>query len=204
MGNKRYRRKFNLTLHHDLIDAPRRIRQPKIVFVNSMSDLFHEGVPDEFIGRVFETMADCPQHTFQILTKRSDRLRSLAAALDWPENVWIGVSVEDDSVLHRVRDLQAVRRAAVRFLSCEPLIGPIARLPLRLINWVIVGGESGPHSRTMQGDWARNILQQCRRSNVPFFFKQWGGPRKDLTGRELDGRTYDEMPQLVQVRCAIA
>lgn len=193
MGAARYRDGFSLTLHEDLIDAPRRWRQPRIVFVNSMSDLFHERVPLSFIQRVFQTMADCPQHTFQVLTKRSRRLREVAPLLTWSPNIWMGVSVEDSRVVGRIGDLREVP-AAVRFLSCEPLIGPLAALPLGGINWVIVGGESGPGARPMQEVWVRDIMHQCRRANVAFFFKQWGGARKDLTGRMLDGRTFDEMP----------
>jgi protein gp37 len=193
MGSARYRNGFRVTLHPDLLDLPRRWREPRLVFVNSMSDLFHEQVPKEFIQRVFATMRDCPQHTFQILTKRSARLREIAPNLDCPPNVWMGVSVEDARVVERIADLQAVP-AAVRFLSCEPLIGPLDNLPLTGIHWVIVGGESGPGARPMRIEWIRSILGQCRRAKVPFFFKQWGGVRKDLTGRELNGRTYDEMP----------
>lgn len=158
-----------------------------------MSDLFHRDVPLEFIQRVFETMRDCSQHTFQILTKRSERLAALAPEIDWPRNVWMGVSVEDSRVLSRVDDLRKVP-AAVRFLSCEPLIGSLAGIDLTDIHWVIVGGESGPNARLMKIEWVREIFRQCRKQNVPFFFKQWGGVRKDLTGRILGGRTYDEMP----------
>jgi protein gp37 len=145
---------------------------------------------------VFRTMQECPQHTFQVLTKRSQRLRVLGASLPWPKNVWMGVSVESNEVIHRVRDLAAVP-AHVRFLSCEPLIGPLSRLPLKDIHWVIVGGESGPGARPMNPEWVESIQQQCNRSKALFFFKQWGGVRKDMTGRELHGRTYDDMP-LVQ------
>jgi protein gp37 len=158
-----------------------------------MSDLFHEKVPFHFIARIFQTMKDCPQHTFQILTKRSARLRQIADKLPWPTNVWMGVSVEDHRVTHRILDLQKTP-AAVRFLSLEPLIGPLQNLPLDGIDWVIVGGESGPKSRPMHPAWVQSIFEQCRDASVPFFFKQWGGIRKDLTGRELHGRTYDEMP----------
>jgi protein gp37 len=203
MGNARYRNGFRVTLHEDLLTLPTRWREPRVIFVNSMSDLFHEHVPEDFIQRVFATMQACPQHTFQILTKRSARLRQLARELDWPRhscrgwpgNVWMGVSVEDARVLHRIHDLASVP-AVVRFLSCEPLIGPLDDLPLEGIHWVIVGGESGPGARPMKIEWIRGIFRQCRRSGVPFFFKQWGGVRKDLTGRKLNGRTYDEMPKL--------
>jgi protein gp37 len=160
-----------------------------------MSDLFHEKVPLEYIKKVFDTMVKCPQHTFQILTKRSQRLREVAAELSWSQNIWIGVSIEDERVLHRIVDLRAVP-AAVRFLSCEPLIGPLDNLPLEEIHWVIVGGESGPGARPMKREWVVSIHRQCRAAEVPFFFKQWGGVRKDLTGRELYGRTYDNMPPI--------
>jgi len=196
MGNERYQNGFRLTLHKDVVDLPRSWRSGRMIFVNSMSDLFHRDVPLEFIQRVFQTMRECPQHVFQILTKRSERLRKLATQIDWPANVWIGVSVENAAVLSRVDDLRVVP-AAVRFLSCEPLIGSLAGIDLRGIHWVIVGGESGPHARTMNIQWVREIFRECRKQKVPFFFKQWGGVRKDLTGRLLGGRTYDEMPERV-------
>ena len=193
MGSERYSNGFRLTLHPDLVDAPKAWKKPKLVFVNSMSDLFHLDVPREFIMRVFQTMVDCPQHTFQILTKRSDRVRELRGVLPWPSNVWMGVSVEDSRVVKRISDLQVVP-AQVRFLSCEPLIGPLEKLPLNGIHWVIVGGESGPGARKMRPEWVDSIHQQCQEQDVRFFFKQWGGVRKDITGRVLHGRTYDDMP----------
>lgn len=196
MENPRYRNGFRVTLHDDLVDLPKRWREPRLIFVNSMSDLFHEQVPLEFIQRLFTTMRDCPQHTFQILTKRSARLTTLAPKLEWPANVWMGVSVEDSRVVSRVDDLRRVP-AAVRFLSCEPLIGSLDRLDLTDIHWVIVGGESGPRARPMKIEWIREIFRACRKQKVPFFFKQWGGVRKDLTGRTLRGKTYDEMPKAV-------
>jgi protein gp37 len=195
MGAARYRNGFRVTLHEDLIELPRMWRQPRLVFVNSMSDLFQEQVPLAFIQRVFATMAACPQHTFQVLTKRSERLFALAANLPWPDNVWMGVSVESARVIERVRHLVRTP-AAVRFLSCEPLIGPLGALPLKGIHWVIVGGESGPRARPMKPEWVEAILLQCREAGVPFFFKQWGGVRKCRTGRLLHGRTYDEMPRI--------
>lgn len=197
MGSERYRNGFNVTLHPDLLDVPRRWRQARIVFVNSMSDLFHDDIPLAYIQRVFATMQDCPHHTFQVLTKRSERLAQLAPKLPWPRNVWMGVSVEDARVLHRVADLRSVP-AAVRFLSLEPLIGPLDELPLDAIHWVIVGGESGPKARPLRKEWVTSILRQCRAACVPFFFKQWGGVRKDLTGRALNGRIYNEMPGALQ------
>ena len=197
MGSDRYRNGFNVTLHPDLLDVPRRWRQARIVFVNSMSDLFHDDIPLAYIQRVFATMQDCPHHTFQVLTKRSERLAELAPLLPWPNNVWMGVSVEDARVIHRVADLQTVP-AAVRFLSLEPLIGPLDALPLEGIHWAIVGGESGPRARPLRKEWVTSIFRQCRAARVPFFFKQWGGVRKDLTGRELNGRIYNEMPGALQ------
>lgn len=199
MGNRRYVNGFRVTLHHDALDAPRRWRRPRVVFVNSMSDLFHEDVPEAFIAQVFETMAACPQHIFQVLTKRSRRLRELALRLSWTENIWMGVSVENAYAVNRIDDLRGVP-ASVRFLSCEPLLGPLPNLPLEGVSWVIVGGESGPGARAMQPEWVLSILEQCRENGVAFFFKQWGGVRKDLTGRRLNGRIYDEMPVKLSVR----
>jgi protein gp37 len=193
MGMERYRNNFRVTLHDDLLTAPLHWVKPKIVFVNSMSDLFHETVPLEFIARMFETMVNCPQHIFQVLTKRSERLQEVAHSLPWMPNIWMGVSVENEKVIHRVCHLTEVP-AHIRFLSCEPLIGPLNRLPLDKIHWVIVGGESGPGARPMKHEWVDSILAQCREHAVPFFFKQWGGVRKDRTGRLLHGQTYNEMP----------
>lgn len=193
MGAERYRDGFKLTLHDDLVTLPLQWKRPRLIFVNSMSDLFHQNVPVDFIQRVFNVMSRCPQHTFQVLTKRSERLLEIAPQLIWPPNVWMGVSVENADAAPRILDLQSVP-AAVRFLSIEPLIGPTGDLPLGGIHWVIVGGESGPGARPMQRDWVDSIHRQCVKANVAFFFKQWGGTRKDLTGRELHGRTYDEMP----------
>jgi protein gp37 len=193
MGNRRYRNGFRVTLHDDLVDLPKSWRISRMIFVNSMSDLFHKDVPLDFIQRVFATMRDCSQHTFQILTKRSDRLLNLAPKIDWPPNVWMGVSIEDSRVLYRIDDLRRVS-AAIRFLSCEPLIGSLAGIDLTDIHWVIVGGESGFGARPMKIEWVREIFRACRNHQVPFFFKQWGGVRKDLTGRLLRGGTYDEMP----------
>ncbi len=197
MGVERYRNGFSVTLQPDLLDVPFHWKEPRIVFVNSMSDLFHEKIPLTYIQQVFKTMEQCPQHTFQVLTKRSKRLREIAGNLPWPKNVWMGVSVEDDRVVHRVSDLRKIP-AAVRFLSCEPLIGPLDNLSLEGIHWVIVGGESGPGARPMEKQWVKSIFRQCRDAKVPFFFKQWGGIRKDLTGRILHGRTYDDMPAVSQ------
>lgn len=193
MKNPRYSNGFKLTLHEDLIDVPLRWKAPRIVFVNSMSDLFHDDVPLGFIQRIFETMNNCDRHTFQILTKRSERLRSISSRLDWTSNIWIGVSVETQREYHRIHDLQHVP-AKVRFLSCEPLIEEVENLPLEGIHWVIVGGESGPGARPMKKCWVQSIKKQSRNAGIAFFFKQWGGVHKHRSGRELDGRTYDEMP----------
>ncbi len=195
MRVQHYENGFDVALHEDALETPLKWKKPRVVFVNSMSDLFHEDVPAEFIRQVFETMTRCPQHIFQILTKRSQRLKALSSSLHWPVNVWMGVSVEDDRVLFRIEDLKHVP-AAVRFLSCEPLIGPLDELPLQGIHWVIVGGESGPGARPMKQEWVHSILNQCEAMDVPFFFKQWGGVRKQVTGRTLNGRTYDAMPIL--------
>jgi len=196
MGLDRYRNEFKVTLHPDLVDLPLSWKKPRMVFVNSMSDLFHESIPLEFIQRVFKTMERTPQHTYQILTKRSERLKELANFLDWPANIWMGVSVEDVRVLDRIHDL-AETPAKIKFLSCEPLIGPLDNLPLRNMDWVIVGGESGPKARIMKKDWVTSIFRQCRENDVAFFFKQWGGTRKSKTGRKLHGKTYDEFPVAV-------
>ncbi len=193
MGLERYRNGFEVTLHEDLLEAPLRWSGRKVIFVNSMSDLFHEKVPLAFIQRAFRTMERSPQHTFQVLTKRSRRLREVAGTVFWPANVWIGVSVEDRRVVSRIDDLRQVP-AHVRFLSCEPLLGPLDDLRLEGIHWVIVGGESGPGARPMEPQWVEAILRRCRESGVAFFFKQWGGVWKKRTGRLLHDRTYDEMP----------
>lgn len=203
MGQARYANGFRVTMHDDLVDLPLRWRRGRTIFVNSMSDLFQEEVPLTFIQRAFETMVACPQHTFQILTKRADRLRELAPHLPWPANVWMGVSVENQRVAHRVHDLAATP-AQVRFLSCEPLIGPLKALPLAGIHWMIVGGESGPKARPMKPEWVDDLLRQARVAKTAFFFKQWGGVRKDLTGRELRGRTYDEMPRVARREAVVA
>lgn len=203
MGSERYRNGFKVTLHPDLLDVPRKWRQPRVVFVNSMSDLFHEDIPDAYIARVFATMRECPRHTFQVLTKRGERLASLAHKLPWPSNVWMGVSVEDARVASRIDGLRAVP-AAIRFLSLEPLIGPLDNLVLQGIDWVIVGGESGPRARPMKREWVTSIFRQCRAARVAFFFKQWGGVRKDMTGRKLNGTFYNEMPRQRSVECMVA
>lgn len=199
MGLERYKNEFKVTLHQDLIELPLSWKKSRMVFVNSMSDLFHEDVPLEFIQRVFNTMEKTPQHIYQILTKRSERLREVASKLTWPDNVWMGVSVEDIRVIRRINDL-VTTPAKIKFLSCEPLIGPLDELPLGKIDWVIVGGESGPKARSMKKEWVTSIFRQCRENEVAFFFKQWGGTRKSRTGRTLHGKTYDEFPILASLR----
>lgn len=194
MGQPNYRNGFEVTLHPHLVDAPLRWRSPRLVFVNSMSDLFHEDIPIDFIREVFSTMERAHWHTFQILTKRSQRLRELASELQWPSNVWMGVSVEDMDASGRIDDLRTVN-AALRFLSLEPLVGPLRDLDLLGIHWVIVGGESGPGARPMEPAWVLDLRDQCRAVKVPFFFKQWGGVVKKRNGRRLDGRTWDELPR---------
>jgi len=193
MGQPRYADGFRPTLQEDLVELPLRWRKPRLIFVNSMSDLFHDAVSLEFIRRVFEVMAQAEQHKFQVLTKRADRLAAIGSRLPWPDNVWMGVSVETEAYIPRIARLRSVP-AAVRFLSLEPLLGPLDELPLDGIHWVIVGGESGPGARPMDERWVRSIREQCERRRVPFFFKQWGGVRKKRHGRVLDGRTWDAMP----------
>lgn len=183
---------FGVTTHEDTLTAPLRWRTPRLVFVNSMSDLFHARVPVEFIHRVFAVMAATPRHTYQVLTKRSTRLRRLAPTLHWPPNVWMGVSVEDQRQAHRVDDLRTTP-ATVRFLSCEPLLGPLS-LDLDGIRWVIAGGESGPHARPLHPDWLIQLRDDAISHHVPFFFKQWGGATPKAGGRVLDGRTWNQMP----------
>jgi len=193
MGNKRYTNGFAVTLHHDLIDIPLKWKKPRTIFVNSMSDLFHEKVPVAFIKAVFRTMEDANWHTFQILTKRSERLVELAPKLSWPSNVWMGVTVESEKYISRISDIAKVP-AAIKYLSIEPLLTAIPKLALNNIDWVIVGGESGPGSRVMEAEWVRSIRDQCQKAKVPFFFKQWGGVNKSKTGKILDGRIWQNYP----------
>lgn len=184
---------FGVAVHPDALGVPYGWRDGRTVFVNSMSDLFHEEVPLEYIRRVFEVMADTPRHTYQVLTKRSKRLAAVAEQLDWPPNVWMGVSVEDDRYSFRARHLAAIP-AAVRFLSVEPMLGPVPSLDLGSVEWVIVGGESGNQARPIHADWVLNVRDRCIDEGVAFFFKQWGGRTPKAGGRDLDGRTWDEMP----------
>lgn len=185
---------FAITTHPGTLGEPYSWRQPRVVFVNSMSDMFHARVPLGFIRDVFDVITDTPQHTYQVLTKRSTRLRRVADSLDWPPNLWMGVSVENSKALYRVDDLRPIP-ASVRFLSCEPLLGPLDEIDLEGIGWVIAGGESGPRYRPMEVTWARAIRDACGDAGVPFFFKQWGGRTPKALGRELDGRKWDQMPR---------
>ena len=193
MGLRQYQNGFKLTLQEDVVELPLRWKKPRIIFVNSMSDLFQEGIPLKFIQRVFTVMQESPQHQFQVLTKRPELALKYAGKLPWPPNVWLGTSVEDSRVAHRIAALRKVP-AHIRFLSVEQLLGPLPRLPLRDIDWVIVGGESGPKARPMDATWVKQIRDRCVARGVPFFFKQWGGKNKKKAGRTLDGRTWDQVP----------
>jgi protein gp37 len=193
MGQRNYRNGFRLTLQPHMLEVPLRWRKPQFIFVNSMSDLFHKDVPVEYVQQVFDVMRRAGWHTFQVLTKRAERLAELDAVLDWPVNVWMGVSIEGRKYTDRIDYLRHTG-AVTKFLSLEPLLGPLPDLNLSGIDWVIVGGESGPGARSIQRTWVRAIRAQCRRAKVAFFFKQWGGVNKKRAGRELDGRTWDEMP----------
>jgi protein gp37 len=194
MGQQKYKDGFNVVkTHDDALNIPYTWNKPKFVFVNSMSDLFHPEVPLEFIQKVFAVMNDTPQHTYQVLTKRSERLNEVHQLLNWTNNIWMGVSVENEKVIHRIDDLRNTN-AKTKFLSLEPLIGPLQNMNLENINWAIVGGESGRKARPINELWVWDIKQQCDEQGVAFFFKQWGGVNKKKSGRELGGRTYDEMP----------
>ena len=193
MGIEKYKDAFKLTMHKDALNVPYTWKKQRIVFVNSMSDLFHKDVSLEFIKQVFAVMNDNPQHTFQVLTKRADRLLKIHHHLHWSHNIWMGVSVENEKVLSRIDALRQTN-ARTKFLSCEPLIGALPYMNLDNIDWVIVGGESGRNARPMNEDWVLDIMYQCTASKTAFFFKQWGGTNKKKTGRLLNGRTYDEMP----------
>lgn len=195
MGNANYRNGFDLTLQPQMLERPLKWKKPKVIFVNSMSDLFHRDVPLSYIQRVFDVMRRAHWHQFQVLTKRASRLGRLSSELEWPANVWMGVSVENKEHTFRIDNLRNTG-AAIKFLSVEPLIGPISNMDLTLIDWVIVGGESGPGSRPMQADWVTDIQKQCQHAKVAFFFKQWGGFNKKKAGRLLHGRTWDEMPEV--------
>lgn len=194
MGLEKYKDGFKVRIHPDQLNIPYTWKSSKVVFVNSMSDLFHKDIPLDFIKRVFKVMNDNPNHVFQVLTKRAERLFEIHKELKWTHNIWMGVSVEDERVVDRIDFLRKVK-AKVKFLSCEPLIGPLPKLKLRGIDWVIVGGESGHKPRPMEANWVLDIQEQCTKADVAFFFKQWGGRNKKANGRLLNGRTYDEMPE---------
>ncbi|HTR30418.1 MAG TPA: phage Gp37/Gp68 family protein [Puia sp.] len=193
MGVEKYSEGFKIRIHEETLNDPYSWKGSKLVFVNSMSDLFHPEIPLYFIEKVFRVMNDNPQHTFQVLTKRADRLYEVHDKLNWSKNIWMGVSVEDSRVVNRI-DLLKQTNARVKFLSCEPLIGPLMNLELEGIDWVIVGGESGRKVRPMKEWWVWDIRQQCQEAGVAFFFKQWGGINKKKAGRELGGKVYSEMP----------
>lgn len=196
MGVEKYKNNFKITPHEEALEAPYNWKKPKVVFVNSMSDLFHKSVPLEFIKKVFKVMNENPHHVFQVLTKRADILLKYHKELKWTHNIWMGVSVEDATVTDRI-DKLLLTDARVKFLSCEPLIGAVPNMNLNGIDWVIVGGESGRKPRPMNADWVTDIQDQCTKADIAFFFKQWGGTNKKKAGRELNGRTYDEMPILL-------
>lgn len=198
MGVQKYRNAFKVTLHPDTLLAPLSWKQSRTIFVNSMSDLFHEEVPLSFIQQVFDVVRQAHWHRFQVLTKRSSRLRELASILEWPGNLWMGVSVENDDYRYRIDDLRSTP-AHVKFLSLEPLLGPLPALDMHQIDWVIVGGESGPGARPCSPEWVTDIRDQCVRADVPFFFKQWGGINKKRAGRLLEGKTWDQVPVDAQV-----
>lgn len=195
MGQRRYTNGFELTLHEDVLKLPLSWKKPKLIFVNSMSDMFHKDVPAWFIHRTFDVMRRASWHQFQVLTKRSERLLEMSPSIHWPDNVWMGVSVESQDYAFRIDHLRKTG-AVVKFLSLEPLLGPLPRLDLCGINWAIVGGESGPGARPMELEWVLEIKAQCRKARVPFFFKQWGGVNKKKAGRLLQGRTWDELPRI--------
>jgi protein gp37 len=197
MGQKNYRNGFKVACHQDSVDLPLQWKKPQMIFVNSMSDLFHKDVPVEFILDIFSVMGQAKQHQYQILTKRAERLVELSAELPWRENIWMGVTVESADYRDRI-DCLRYTGANIKFLSLEPLLEDLGELNLDGIDWVIAGGESGPGARPMDIAWVRNIREQCVAQNVPFFFKQWGGVQKKKTGRVLDGRTWDEMPNSFQ------
>jgi len=194
MGLKKYSKGFELQLHEAELNVPLKLKKPQTIFVCSMSDIFHHDVPDDFILKLFNIMNQAHWHTFQVLTKRADRIKELNDQIQWTPNIWMGTTVENDQVTYRIDELRQCS-ATIKFLSLEPLLSSIPNMNLKSIDWVIVGGESGPHSRPMLKEWVVDIMEQCNKKNVPFFFKQWGGRNKKKAGRELDGKTYDAMPQ---------
>jgi len=196
MGVAKYKQAFKLTLHHSQIEAPLKMKKAQTIFVCSMSDIFHKDVPDEFILKLFEVMNKAHWHTFQVLTKRAERIKELDKFINWTNNIWMGTTVEDSKVLYRVDELRDCG-AKLKFLSIEPLLEAIPNINLSSIDWVIVGGESGRYSRPMLKEWVIDIKEQCEEQNVHFFFKQWGGRNKKKAGRVLDGKTYDAMPKII-------
>src|SRR5665647_1087790 len=196
MGVEKYKDGFNLACHYKELQIPYSWKKPRIIFVNSMSDLFHENMPLDFIKAVFKVMNDCSQHTFQILTKRADILEKYYSILDWTPNIWMGVTVENNKVVKRIDSLRKVP-AFVKFLSIEPLISAMPNLNLLNIDWVIVGGESGQKSRPIKEEWVLDIKSQCEQKQIPFFFKQWGGRNKKVSGKLLQGKIYCQMPEFV-------
>jgi protein gp37 len=203
MGQRNYVNGFELTLQPQTLQLPQKWKTPQIIFVNSMSDLFHEEVPLKYIQRVFEVMNNASHHIYQVLTKRADRLAAVSSQLEWGTHIWMGVSVESHTYLSRIDRLRETG-AQVKFLSLEPLLGPLPLLDLSGINWVIVGGESGPGSRPMDEDWVIDIRDQCCRAGIPFFFKQWGGINKKRAGRLLDNKTWDQMPRAAAVHATLS
>jgi protein gp37 len=193
MGKENYANGFKLTIHENALEKPLEWKKPQMIFVNSMSDLFHKDVPFQFVEKVFDVMKRAHWHQFQVLTKRAERAAELSPYLEWADNIWMGVSVENEKYKFRIDCLRETD-AKIKFLSLEPLIGPLGKLDLKKINWVIVGGESGPGARPIMQEWVTDIRDQCLRARVPFFFKQWGGVQKKRAGRTLEGRTWDEMP----------
>ena len=198
MRQPNYINGFKLTMHEHVLEKPLEWKTPQVIFVNSMSDLFHKDVPLEFIQRVFGVMKRAHWHQFQVLTKRSERLLELSPYLEWTDNIWMGVSIESEKYIFRIDDLRKTG-AKIKFLSVEPLIGPLPKLNLKGINWVIVGGESGPGARPLEREWVIGVRDQCLRVKVPFFFKQWGGVQKKKAGRLLDGKTWDQMPKNIDL-----
>ena len=195
MHNPRYKNGFKLTVHDDLIEAPLKWKIPRKVFVNSMSDIFHEELTDEIILRIFDTMNRASWHTFQVLTKRSERLRALASKINWTDNIWMGVTIESQDYIYRAEDLKSTD-AKIKFISAEPLLSDLKGLNLDDIDWIIVGGESGHHIRPIEEEWVIDLRKKTQEAHVPFFFKQWGGVNKKKNGRLLEGKTYDEYPQI--------
>lgn len=195
MGNQKYKNGFEFTIHPDVLKEPLKWRTPKLVFVNSMSDLFHENISLSFLKEIFKVMNNTPQHTYQVLTKRAKRLEKISKELEWTDNIWMGVTVENDDEINRIQSLKKTP-AKIKFLSLEPLLGSLNNLNLKGIDWVIVGGESGIKSREIKEEWILDIKNQCEKYKTEFFFKQWGGMNKKANGRELRGKTYNGMPEI--------